>query len=147
MSFTTDSILKEWQQDSVVDPMALSDGALRTSQLHAKYFDIFIKEKMRLMNLKKQQAKMKKLRFEYWEGKLSREDLNQYGWEPQPLKILKQDLPMYLEADDVLSDLDLKVGMQAEKVNLLEGIIKHVDMRMGFAIKSAIDWEKFKSGL
>ena len=146
MSYTLDSILAEWSNDSKIDRIELGDAAAKTSTLHAKYFQIYMVERAKLMQLQQKYAKLKKLRFEYWDGKLSKEELDQHKWEPQPLKILKQDLAMYLEADEVLSDMTLKVGMQAEKVNLLESIIRHVDQRMGFAIKSAIDWERFRSG-
>jgi hypothetical protein len=44
-----------------------------------------------------------------------------------------------------LIDLSLKIGMQQEKVELLESIIKSLKNR-GFQIKSAIDWFKFTMG-
>jgi len=39
----------------------------------------------------------------------------------------------------------LKIGMQEEKVNYLENIIKMISNR-GFQIKSIIDWERFRTG-
>jgi len=146
MSYTTESILEEWKSDAKIDRIQLGDAALRTGELHSKYMMIFYEERLKLMRLMDKQKKLKKLRFEYWDGKLSKEELDFNKWDPQPLKILKQDLPMYLDADEVMSEVNLRVGVQTEKVNILESIIKYIDQRMGFAIKTSVDWEKFQAG-
>lgn len=144
-SFTADSILQQWQEDADIDPIELGDASRNNPKLHAKYLEIYFLEKARLLSLQDQLKRMKKIRFEYWEGKLSYEEIKKRGWEPQPLKILRTDLPMYLDADEVLADLNLRVGMQSEKVNILDMILKHIINR-GFSIKSAIDWERFRAG-
>ena len=59
--------------------------------------------------------------------------------------ILKAELPMYLDGDQDMIDLSLKIGLQQEKVDLLESIIKSLINR-GFQIKAAIDWHKFTMG-
>ena len=41
--------------------------------------------------------------------------------------------------------MKLKIGDQAEKVELLENIIKSINNR-GFLIKSMIDFERFRTG-
>ncbi len=145
MSYTAESILASWQEDAEIDPIELGDAGRNNPKLHAKYLEIFFMEKMRLLRLQDQQKRMRKIRFEYWDGKLSQEELKLRGWEPQPLKLLRTDLPMYMEADEVLADLTLRVGMQAEKVNILDMILKHIVNR-GFAVKAAIDFERFRAG-
>jgi hypothetical protein len=59
--------------------------------------------------------------------------------------ILKGDIPMYLDADDDVINLSLRIGLQQEKVDLLDSIIKTIINR-GFLIKSAIEWQKFTMG-
>jgi len=59
--------------------------------------------------------------------------------------ILKADLPMYMEADKDIIELNLRIGYQLEKIELLENIIKTISNR-GFQIKNAIDWNKFIQG-
>lgn len=145
MSFTTESILAQWREDAEIDPIELGEASRNNPKLHAKYLEQLFIEKARLLRLNDQFKRMKKIRFEYWDGKLSYEEMKERGWDPQPLKILRTDLPMYLEADEVLADLSLKVGLQAEKVNVLDMIMKHITNR-GFSIKSAIEWERFRAG-
>lgn len=144
-SYTAESILAQWKEDAEIDQIELGDAARNNPKLHAKYLELYFAEKARLIRLQDQLKRMKKLRYEYWDGRMSIEEMRERGWTPQPLKILKAELPMYLEGDDILGELSLKVGIQAEKVNVLDMIIKHVVNR-GFAVKSAIDWEKFRSG-
>lgn len=144
-TYTAESILAEWANDSEIDEIELGDAARNNPKLHSKYLSIYFAEKAKLLRLQDQYKRMKKIRFEYWDGRLSVEEIKQRGWEVQPLKILKAEIPMYLDGDEVLGDLSLKVGIQSEKVNVLEMILKQVTNR-GFSIKSAIDWEKFRSG-
>lgn len=145
MSYTAESILAQWREDAEIDPIELGDAARNVPKLHAKYLEILFKEKARFLSLQNQMKRMRKIRHEYWEGKLSQEELKEYKWDPQPLKLLKTDLPMYLDADEVLQELSLKVGLQAEKVNVLDMIMKHI-MARNFSIKSSIDWERYKGG-
>jgi hypothetical protein len=52
----------------------------------------------------------------------------------------------YIEADKDMVNLSLKLGIQHEKIDLLESIIKSLTAR-GFNIKAAIEWERFKVGI
>jgi len=52
---------------------------------------------------------------------------------------------MYLDADQDIIKINLKISVQQEKVDTLEAIIKSISNR-GYLIKSAIDFERFKVG-
>jgi hypothetical protein len=60
-------------------------------------------------------------------------------------KVVKSEVNNYMEADRDIIDISLKIGIQSEKIDLLESIIKTILSR-GYNIKAAIDWEKFKMG-
>jgi hypothetical protein len=69
------------------------------------------------------------------------------GWElPAKGLILKNDIPMYMDADKDVIQLSLKIGLQSEKVQALESIIRTINA-MGYNIKAAIDWQKFINGI
>ena len=53
----------------------------------------------------------------YYTGKLSLEELDELNWEPFELKILKTDLDKFLDADDELQELHLKVKYQQSVVS------------------------------
>jgi hypothetical protein len=74
------------------------------------------------------------------------EETKDKGWRLPPKgMVLKSDIPMYLEADVDIVNLSLKIGIQQEKIDLLDSIIKSI-MNRGYLIKSAIDWQKFIMG-
>lgn len=141
-----DDILNEWRQDAPIDKLELGDEALRTQELHSKYITILYAERARLLRLKDKYIKTKKLRQDYWNGLLSKEDLELYGWEPQPLKIMKADLPLYLESDSVISTALITMNLQEAKIDTLESILRTISTR-GLQIRAGIDWARFTAGV
>ncbi len=133
-----------WQQDSIIDRTDLDTESLKIPSLHSKYYKIFLREKVQLKAEETEYKQFFKLKHEYYTGKLSKEDLDQYGWEPFQF-ILKGDLSIYMDADKEISERLLKLQVQREKVDLLESIIKSLNNR-GFLIKNAIDFIKFSNG-
>ena len=140
-----EDIINEWAEDSQVERTELGEASLRSQTLHSKYLRYLFAYRAGLIKLKANLARLKKLRFEYWEGRLSKEDLEEHGWEPQPLKIMKAELPVYMEADEILQDAEMKVALQQERVNVLEHILKTLNGRQ-FSVATAVKWELYKSG-
>lgn len=140
-----EEIQKLWEDDSKIDRAELGEESLRIPQLHSKYFKIFSEERMKLRALQRSFNNFKRDKYEYYNGTISQDIMNTHGWEPNPLKILKSDIPMYLEGDKELQDYASRVDMQQDKVDFVESIIKNLPAR-GYQINSAIAWEKFKVG-
>lgn len=142
---TIDEILENWQVDVKIDKTELGDEALNIPKLHHKYYQIYVKEKL---ILRKQESEMKQLKLDKYEffTQGPNEETKNKGWKLPPKgMILKSDMPMYMDADEEIVNLSLKIGYQQEKIELLDSIIKTIINR-GFLIKSAIDWIKFTSG-
>ena len=138
-------ILELWSEDSKLDRTELSDEALKIPSLHHKYYQIYVRERLQLRAI---EAELKKLKLEKYEffTQGPNEETQKLGWKlPAKGLILKQDIPMYMDADKEIISISLKIGMQQEKIELLESIIKSFQYR-GYNIKSAIDFEKFKMG-
>ena len=140
-----ENIIAEWDKDGPIDAINISNEASNTPKLHNKYFKLYMGEGHFLRKMKAEYKKLKMLKMEYYKGDLDISELKQYGWEPQPLKILRQDIPTYIEADSDLIEAGLRIGEQEQKVEYLEAIIKMIGNR-GFQIKSIIDWERFRVG-
>jgi hypothetical protein len=135
-----------WERDSQIDRTELGEESLRIPQLHSKYLKVFSQERLVLRKMEGDYKRLFRDKFEWYAGTISQELLNEYNWEPNPLKILRTDIPMHLEADAELNNADLRIEMQKEKVEVVEAIIKSLTTR-GYNIKSAIEWEKFKMGV
>lgn len=140
-----DEIQLMWERDAQIDRTELGEESLRIPILHSKYFKIFSQERLLLRKMEGDYKTLFKDKYEWYNGSISEEQLREYEWEPNPLKILRTDIPMHLEADKQLQAQSLKIEMQREKVEFVEAIIKSLTTR-GFQIKSAIDWERFKMG-
>lgn len=134
-----------WEQDSKIDRSELAEESLKIPQLHHKYYKIFANEKLTLSRLNYAYKQLYKLKHEYYRGVLTEEELGSNGWEPQQMTILRQDLPVYLDADPDLDTIQNKIDIQKEKVEFVESIIKSLQTR-GYQIKSAIDFIKFQMG-
>jgi len=71
--------------------------------------------------------------------------LDSRGWQPFALKILRQDIDLYLDSDQDLIKLQQKTQYQKEKVALLEEVVKELNTRH-WKIRNAIEWRKFTNG-
>lgn len=140
-----DEIQKLWSDDSNIDRTELGEESLRIPQLHSKYFKLFSDERLTLRKYERAFKELYKLKYEYYNGTISEEELKENAWEPFALKILRTDIGMYMDADNDLGVLDNKIQLQREKVDFLESIIKNLPSR-GYQINAAITWEKFKVG-
>ena len=134
-----------WERDAQIDRTELGEESLRIPQLHSKYFKIFSQERLLLRKMEADQRILFKDKYEWYNGSISEETLEVYNWEPNPLKILRTDIPMHIEADKEIQNQNFKIEIQKEKVEFVEAIIKSLTSR-GFNIKSAIEWSKFQMG-
>lgn len=145
-SMKLEDIHEAWATDSKINPLDLSGESLNTPKLHGKYLKILSEERLKLKKLKASLSELTFAKTEYFTGKMDREELAQRGWQPFSIKLLRQDVPTYMNADSDIVKLNLQIGLQEEKVEVLESILKTIANR-GFAIKSYIDWKKFENGL
>jgi hypothetical protein len=142
---TLNELIQQAKQDMLFDDTELDKESLRIPQLHNKYLNFYHEERLRFQGYKTQYSKMFKLKWEYYTGKLSEDQLKELGWEPFDLKILRQDVDIYLEADKDLVELKNKMTMQEEKVEYLNSVLKGI-MNRQFHIRDAIAWRKFMNG-
>ena len=140
-----ENIFEEWDKDTDFDKTELGDEALKVSKLHHKYFRILSHERITRRTLEAELKVLKLEKFEFYTQGPSKESVER-GWEMPPIgKVVKSEVNNYMEADRDIINISLKIGIQSEKIDLLESIIKTILSR-GYNIKAAIDWEKFKMG-
>lgn len=134
-----------WEADCQLDRSELGEESLKIPQLHSKYYKLFSAERLLLRKLQQEYKQLYKLKHEYYNGTLDDDLLVANGWEPNALRILKSDIPVYMEGDAELQRVEARIEYQKEKVDFLENAIKSLNSR-GFNIKNAIEWERFKVG-
>jgi hypothetical protein len=141
---TLEQILKLWETDSIVDQTEPSKELLRIPVLHSKYLGILTRHKVAAKKAHFDYLRMRKIKWEYFTGKLSQEELEQYGWEPFQFA-LKSDINTYLEADNDLIKLLEKKVYHEESVSVIESIMSELKQRT-WQLRDFISWEKFING-
>jgi len=125
-----------WEKDSRLDDEKLDHDSLSIPRLHAKY--------LRLYNsfavLRDQQELTVKSvyrdRWEFYTGKSEK---------PFHIKLLKQDVGIYIDSDEEYQRAVLKLKYYNQMVESLKTIITAINNR-SFHIKNAIEFAKFLKG-
>jgi hypothetical protein len=138
-----DQIQEMWEKDSQIDPDNLHDESLKIPQLHSKYYTLYNTITLLREKARRTYNRIKLERYNYYTGKATAEV---YAEEPFPYKVRdKEALQRYMDADEKLNTIDLKVRYYDVMLKFLEEIIKTVSNRT-FQIKNSIDWHKFQAG-
>lgn len=140
-----DDIFMLWNVDSNINRSELGDEALLIPKLHAKYYTIYVEERLRLRKYEAEFKTLKLSKFEFYtQGPTT--ETRDLGWKlPAVGKVIKSDANTYVDADPDIIDHTLKIGIQQEKIELLDSIIRSLTNR-GYLLKTALDWERFKTG-
>lgn len=144
MSIDLESIQKMWEKDSKIDIDNLHTESLNTPALHAKYFDLYNTILLLRKRADQQRRKIRHERHQYYSG---RADPEVYIENPFPKKVRdKSDMQNYLDADDKLSQVGLKVDYYDVMLKYIEDILKMIHNRT-YQIKNSIEYMRFQSGL
>lgn len=140
-----EKLLDEWEKDCEINPLDMTEESIKSGRLHSKYYNIFVREKLRLVKLKSDKKLLYRDLYDYFTGDISQETLKERGWEPRNRRILKTEMDIHLESNEDWINFNLKYALQEEKVNALEAMLKVINNR-SFQISNIINWEKFKNG-
>lgn len=139
-----ETIQKMWSEDSKIDPDNLHTESLNIPVLHAKYFDLYNNLNLLRKKAEQQRKNIRHERYEYYSGK---SDPQVYVDNPFPKKIRDKDtMQKYLDADEKLSGLSLKIEYYETMMRYLEEILKQITNRT-YQIKNAIEFMRFSSGM
>lgn len=145
MTKVIDELLEMWRQDSVIDRTEPGRELINIPQLHSKYLNIMSRHRLLSKEALFKYNKMKKLKWEYYTGKLDDDDLKKYGWEPFPY-VLKSDINTYLESDEDMNKCLALKAIHDEVIDICERIMKELNSRT-FQLRDFISWEKFIQGV
>ena len=138
-----DDIQCMWEKDSQLDKDNLHDESLKIPVLHAKYHELFNNTLLLRKKAEQQRKNIRHERYEYFSGKA---DPEVYVENPFPKKIRdKETMQKYLDADEKLSQINLKIDYYETQLNYIESILRQISNRT-YQIKNAIEWSKFIAG-
>lgn len=143
---TLDQLQQEWEVDSVIDDIHLDNSVLASPKLHSKYLKIMVNTKLKLTQMNSKYNQLKKAKFRYYRGEMSREELKEHNWDQwQGTKPLKSEMDQFLEGDEDLNNLEVKIEYLKTMIYALESILGQIKSR-DWEIKSAITWKMFLAG-
>ncbi len=136
-----------WDKDCEIDDNYLGEHATKTPKLHAKYIKILVGVKLKYTKLQSEYNLLRKSKFRYYRGELSRDELTEYGWEQwQGVKPMKNEMDEFLTGDSDLNTLEVKIKYLETMIYLLESILGQIKAR-DWQLKTAVEWKKFLAGM
>ena len=143
---TLEQLMEEWRKDAPIDSTELGVASMKVPELHAKYLKLYFEERRKLKAYEFQGKDLSLKKYEYYNGRLSQEELDELNWEPFAKRLLKNEIEMYIDSDKDIIQNNVRLVNQKEKLSFLEEVIKNINQR-NFQIKNAIDWKKFTNGV
>ena len=142
-----DEIQLMWESDCGIDDNYLGEAATFTPKLHSKYIRLVVEAKLKLSKLNSDYNTLRKTKFRYYRGEMTRIELAEKGWDQwQGIKPLKGEMDEILTGDDDLNTINLKIEYLGSMIYLLESILGQIRSR-DFQIKNGIAWKQFLAGM
>lgn len=143
-------ILMMWKKDAVIDDVCLDDETINSSKLHAKYLELFSMAKLMLKKKEMEYVSMKKDKWLYYNGKMTKDDMDKNKWKYDPFdgmsKPMKSDMDMYYSTDEDLVKIKAQLDYQKTIIETLEEIMGNIRWRHTH-VKNILEFKKFTSGM
>lgn len=142
-----DKLMDEWEKESKVG-QHLDDESRRSPTLHAKYLRLYNKAKFELHKAEQEHEILKKNKWLHFNGKLSKQEIDDLGWDYDPLnglKILKGDIGQFYSADPDLQKSQSKIEYCKMCTDTIREIMDNIKWRHQ-SLKVAMDYLRFESG-
>ena len=141
---TLEELQHEARQDlAVIDQERLDQESLKNQTIKSKWLEHRTKYDQLLIMRRADHQKHYRDKWEYYGGK---SDAKVYAAKPFDIKVLKNDLQMYIQSDEDILELQGKISYYESIIKYIDGVIKSIDNR-GWDIKNAIEWKKFEVGM
>lgn len=138
-----------WEADSVIDEINLDETSIKSAKLHAKYLQLLSIAKLRLKKKEMEFDAMKKDKWLYFEGKMTKDQIDERGWKYDPFdggtKPMKSNMDYYYKSDSDLTRLQSQIDYQKTLIDTLIDIMDNIKWRHQ-TIKNVIEWRKFTAG-
>ena len=125
------------ERDLQIDNTDLARASLQTPKLLNRWLKYRYKLRKKISQLSIQRKQAYRDRWLYYTGK-DEEDIF-------PLKILKGDINIFLEADEKIIEIEEKMEEVKQSLAYVDDVITELNRR-SFHIKNAIDWLKWTQG-
>ena len=110
---TLNELQDTWKTDCKIDELNLGSESIKTAELHSKYLNHLTNFKLQLRKFESQMLTLRRVKWRYFRGELSKLELDDLGWEqylgPQPLK---NEMQEYLDSDSEIIKINDNIFSQ-----------------------------------
>lgn len=146
---TLDELKKQWKEDCEIDDIELDNASLEVPKLHAKYSELLTDSIVALKGTQLEYKLLLKDKWMWFNGKMDEDRINELGWSHDPfdgLKIMKNDINIFMDADEDIMKIRTKIDYLQEKIDFVKRCMENITWRHQ-TIKNTIEWRKFMSGM
>ena len=142
-----EQLQEHWDKDCQIDDNYLGENSTATPKLHAKYLKMLVTVKLKHSKYQSDYNLLRKNKFRYYRGELSRDELNNLQWQQwQGVKPLKNEMDEFLTGDEELNAMRTRIDYLETMIYFLESVLGQIKAR-DWQIKSGIEWKKFLAGM
>ena len=134
---TLEQVLEQWAADSQLPKNNLDETSRQTPALHAKYLTLLSNTKLKLKKAEMDQKKLLKLKWLWYNGKMSEEKIKELNWDYDPLdglKIMKGEM-----------ESEMKIQYLKTMIDTLNEIVNNLNWRHQ-TVSNMIRWRVFEAG-
>lgn len=146
VELTLEYINTEWAKDTILNDLDIAGEVKKLPQLHSKWLTHISVAKDSLRRLAKKFLNLRKIKYHYYRGELSKDDLLKYGWKQwQGAKPLKGEMEELLKGDADILKFEDQIKMHENMIWTMEQILRSLHQR-GFDLKTLLGAKQFYSG-
>jgi len=137
-----------WEKDCIIDDKHLDTSSRDTPKLHAKYLRLLTESKLQMKRAEFKQKTLLKEKWLWYNGKMSQEEIEEKGWDPDPfngLKVMKGEMDHYYDSDPEIQKSEELIIYWKTIIETLTDIIDNLKWRHQ-TIRNMISWRQFESG-
>jgi hypothetical protein len=139
-----------WKVDGVIDDLKLDETTIRMARIHSKYLELTTVAKMGKKKIELEYKTLLKDKWLYYNGKLSKEQIDTFKWQYDPFgglnKPLKGDMNYYYDADTDIQAKQAALEYDKVLIETLEEIMGTIRWRHQ-NISNIIKWRSFEAGV
>ena len=148
MMLNLEDILNKWEEDSKINQTDLSHASIETAMAHSRYLKLLSLGKLQLKKSQLNQKSLLKDKWLYYNNKMSKEEIDEHGWDYDPfkgLKIMKSDMHHWYDTDKDIQKSEEKVTYYKTLVETLQEMVETLRWRHQ-TIGNIIKWKNFEAG-
>lgn len=144
---SNDELMSQWKTDCYFDSTNLTNTMYSLPMLHSKYLTLLQEYKIQLRKHAMRYSKLKQTKIRYYNGELTKEELDSRGWLQYLFKKpLKSEMDNLLDADSDLQLLQEQSLYIETLVSGTESIMRDISSRY-YLFKNLVEYEKFQAGI